>query len=357
MFRRQFAFMGLVGLLICAGCIEGHVRTFLKYESNDDSFRCLQTFSNINASGADVDHLESLWQRRESIILNPFQINLFGMTAIERKGRYQYSVISLGSSSATPPEVTTTSVDLDTIRLIPGEFYLNEHRNLCYHHQVVVPGKTADAILRELTPQLAKAIAEMAESQLQLVGKDKVRKQTWDEVRKLILKDMFSDEVEKPTETPETEKPEVGEWMAPWEVASLRMLAKAPTDKSLKIDRAREIFTIVVPLSKRDCNEVMATADFMRDVVAERLKAGKKVEEGIPEFLESFNLKHLAETGLEITIDFKKLAKTVRSEDKSEPTEKLKLAYKSTVASIQGRGVPINRRFSIEDLLGEYARK
>ena len=56
-----------------------------------------------------------------------------------------------------------TKVDLDSIKVMPGEFYLNAHGNLGYFHQISVPGKAIDAFLKELAPVVADLLLEPLE--------------------------------------------------------------------------------------------------------------------------------------------------------------------------------------------------
>ena len=58
---------------------------------------------------------------RESLLINPFDIHLFGRTAYERKGKNKLIRISLTTPDKDKePEVLTTRADLDSIKVIPG---------------------------------------------------------------------------------------------------------------------------------------------------------------------------------------------------------------------------------------------
>jgi hypothetical protein len=119
--------------LLCAGCVEGDVRMFFKYEPKDDSFRYMEVYTNIQTTKKeDLDSLQSLWEHRRSIIINPVDLHLFGRNAFEREGKHTYRTVSLGGYSPRrdpakkepeakgTPEIKFTSIDLDTIQVIPA---------------------------------------------------------------------------------------------------------------------------------------------------------------------------------------------------------------------------------------------
>jgi hypothetical protein len=337
----------------CPGCVEADVRLFVKYEPTRDSFHLMEIYTNIHATAkSDLDHLESLWERRQSIVIDPLPFNLWSHMAVERKGKNRYCLTDLAARREEADKVRLTGVDLDTIKVTPGEFYLNRHRNLAYYHQMVVPGSTVDALLKELAPSIAEFMAEFAEQQIRSAGKENVRRLTWDDVRKTLLEKLAEKDHPQAASKGQTQE-EVG----PLETASLRLLIKAGAERSVKFTRSRQVFTLTVPLSKRDCHEVVATVDLVREVVADRIKAGKAVEPGLDRFLESFNVRYVAGAGLEVSlIDLAKAANAGRVDVDPRPS-KSETEYQTTRASIQGRGIAINKAFSINELVGEYLGK
>jgi hypothetical protein len=341
--------------LLMAGCVEGRVLSFVKYQPKDDSFRCMQIFTNLHATDAkDLDHMAALWKRRESIIINPVQINLFSTLALERKGKNKYCTVNLGIPLDKEPDIQETGVHLDTIKVIPGEFYLNSHGNLSYYHQIAVPGKTIDAIVKEVTPLLAQGLAEFGQHQVKLAGQEKVRRLTWYGLRKTMVKEILTK-----AKKAEPNKDDKGEPLLPLEKASLEMLIKAGADRSVNFSRNRSVFTVVLPLSKKDSEEVMATAELLRETVAERIKAGNSVEEGWAqglEFLNSIKLRYIEGEGLEVPVDVARIEKILKYNLNPEP-DKNKQRYQATVDGIQEHGIIINRTFSIKKLVAEYLGK
>ena len=129
----------------------------------------------------------------------------------------------------------TTKADLNTIKVIPGEFYLNKHGNLSYYHQDVVPGKIVDVAIKEYTPAIAQLMAELAAEQIKLAKEENAKRLTWEDVRKMVLKGIpdKKQDKRKPPAQPKKE-PEVKE-LWPLEKESLQMLVKASSDKSVKL--------------------------------------------------------------------------------------------------------------------------
>jgi hypothetical protein len=340
--KQRLLLVAAVCLSSCCGCIHGNVLSYTRYDQANDSFACLEIYANIATKDEDeLNHIARLWSRKDNLIINAIpEIRIFGSpTIFERRGPHGYLKLPIAQAMEKEPEAVTTSVDLDTIRVTPGEFFLNEYRNLCCSHKAVIPGATVDAAMRELMPLIADGLAQLGESQIQLAGKEGSKPTTWNDVRDSMLVSLG----EKEAKPAEDEKK--GEKLLPLEKASLRLLIKAGADGSVRFTRKADAFTLVVPLSKRDCDEAVATVDLVREVVAERLKAGKQVEKDVTDVLDACEIQHLANTGLSVTVHVGKLAERKAREPISmpEPDADSKLLYRTTAASIQGRGIEINK--------------
>ncbi len=344
----------LIALVLCAmllsGCgAEGTHVDLMRYESTDDSFSILHSWTNINCNNKrDVKHVESLWQRRESIIVTPFTF-LWSVPAVERLENKRFRWIDL-TESTTDPEVVS-EVDLDTIQVVPGPFYLNRHDNLCYVQQAVIPGKTMDAILVVVTPLLADQIAKIAEDDLR---KSAMKRPSWNEVRETALQEL--DELAKvKTDGKKGSTPKDGTAL---DATSLDLLTKAKTANSIKLTRNRDLFSCVIPLSSADIREAIATFEVFRAKVEQYVQEGKAVEAGLPEGIQAVSLRSIDGTSLEISINFTKLAEARIIAGKGKLREEPKLgwkdAYESTVKSIQMRGVPVIPVFPIDEVLAKY---
>jgi len=368
--------------LLGAGCVAGQVRDLVSYDKETDSFRCLQLYSNLHAFAPqadkdfkkDLDHLQQLWGKRASILISPIQLHLFVTIAYERKEKHKYSEVSLGGAAAKEPEVRTTKVDLDAIKIIPGEFFLSKHKTLSYYQQMVIPGKTVDGLLEEINPLLAQMVAVEADKQLQLANKGKGERLTWDEVRKTAIAVPINKEAAPPKDDNKDGlglaldavaklvpvhaavkrlldkgvlSVSVEEALPLLEDASLRLLIKAANANTLKVSRSQAVFTAVIPLSPRDIREAIATFDFIKEAVAEAIKKGKPVAP-VPAIMASFRLRNLEGMGLEVSVNLPKLIPSLSVHSgtaESKPDENQTAASKTLIDGLEERGIKINKTF------------
>ncbi|MDB5347212.1 MAG: hypothetical protein JWP89_5589 [Schlesneria sp.] len=336
-------------ILVCAGCgVRGTHTDFVRYEAKEDSFVHLHSWTNIHcAKPSDLDHVQLIWKRRESIIIAP--IEFLTVPAIERTGGHSYRWIDLDSSRSNPI-TTDAAIDFDSIRIIPGEFYQDEHGRLGYHHTEVIPGETMNAIAVASLSALAGAI----EGQL---DKSKVAKKpmvTWDEFRESTSHAL--DLMAGVTESP---KPKRSDGTLPFDATSLKMLQTASTERSIQLTRIRDQFVIVVPLSSEDSKEAVTTFDMYRAKLAQLVKDGRPMGEVLAG-AEAISMKAVGGTGLEMTVQFSELAKAWNRTAKGTLEEPLKmkegdnLKYKETIKSIEQRGIPVSPSKLIGDVIADF---
>ncbi|MFO0797139.1 MAG: hypothetical protein U0804_06645 [Gemmataceae bacterium] len=355
--RRLFVAVVVWATLPLAGCVEADVQSYARYQPDDDSFRCLQVYSNLYATQArDLDHLVSLWERRAHVIINPADPAIFGVTAFERKGRSRFAAVSLGQPKPTPDQVLTTRADLDTIRVRSGRFFLNEHRNLCYYQECVVPGKTLDAVLEDLRPEVADLLTRYAEDQSKDADNVTVRWLTWDEVRQQLRDQAAGRPAPRPAPNEPARRSELR-----LDADSLRLLKKAGADRSVKLTRVRDVFSVVVPLSKRDAEEALATANVLREALTAEVgkhKGSPEERKHLLDALDGVTVRHVQGAGVEVSVNAVRAITAVRLlGGERSPVEPKRAGYQATVASVQGRGVAIDKTFTVDPLIAEYLRK
>lgn len=329
--------------LAFGGCINGKILTFATYDKAADSFSFLEVYVNIATKEAgELKHITTLWRRKDNLIIDPIGSQfrfLTDPTIFERHGKHGYSRISLADALKKEPEPSTTSVDLDTIEVVPGKFFLNEHKNLCYYHQVVIPGATVDALMREVAPVIADELAKTAEEDIKNAGKEGSTKMSWNDVRDSMLKSFGGNQPK-----PDDEKAK-GPTLLPLEMASLRLMIKAGADKSVPFTRKADAFTLVLPLSPRDTDEAIATVKLARQIVAERQAAGKTVDKHIVGLLNATEVFRGEAPGLSVTIQLGKLAKLLNADQTTMPTpeKEARQAYRTTIAFLEGQGIEVNK--------------
>ena len=170
------------------GCVKAKVLSFTRYNKTTDSFSLLEVYANIATKDEhELKHIATLWHSKENLIINPISVRLqfYTPTIIERLGKHSYRGLALGAVTEREPETLTTAVDLDTIQVIPGEFFLNKDKDLCYYHQVVVPGAAVDAAMREMVPVIADELAKFADQQIKKPGTEGSKKMSWNDIREL----------------------------------------------------------------------------------------------------------------------------------------------------------------------------
>jgi hypothetical protein len=388
--------LAAICLPLC-GCIGGEVVSYTRYDKAADSFARLDVYVNIETDTADeLDHIAKLYKRRDRLVINVVpEFTLFSLPVLlERHGKHHYSEWPVGSAVKEEPERRTTAIDLNSIKVIPGEFFLNEYGNLCYYHQAVIPGRAVDAAMRERIPQIAAELARLAKEQRQLAAKMNSRKLSWNQVRQYIRESLEQDAANgddkqqdgqgllpldstlfcMATETsaeglapdahaanvaslptpfprehnvrrPKREaREEDGQELLPLDATSLRLLARTADDNLVQFTREADVFRLLVPLSEYDCREAVQTVELARKVIADRQKAGKPVERELVDILKVVELRHVEGSGLRVTVHgtaFWKLAAR-RQESMPKPHPDKKATYHSTVAEIRSRGIEVN---------------
>ncbi|MGE3818957.1 MAG: hypothetical protein AB7I30_05940 [Isosphaeraceae bacterium] len=340
----------LVGLATC-GCIEGKRLNLVRYDRDSDTFHVVEIYVNLaTKEKKELDHVADLWARKADLIVNPGSwFTIFGSpTLLERKEPHSYKVVNVATPDGNEPKTHETAADLDAVKVKPGEFFLNEHRTLCYYHEVTVPGAVVDVAMREVVPDLAEFLASFAEDQIRQSGKENSVVETWDEIRASFLS-----RAERKPEKPASDEENAKSKRSPLEQTSLRLLIKAGVDRTLPFSRSGDRFSITLPLSPRDCDEAVATIDLMREVLAE-VKEETPDEKGIAEFLRSLEASHLKGVGLRVTVPAEALSRLEAARFDVTPDPARKQVYRTTAASIQGRGITINRTDLLPDLLKRF---
>lgn len=337
---------------LCTGCVRTEKRDFVKYDEQNDTFDLLRIFANIRATGPeDFDRLETIWKRRDSILFNPMLPDLFadftGPSIFFKKSKRNYALSDFDCVIDFDGDVQQTNIDLDSIRIIPGEFYVNSHQRLNYYHRIVVPGAIVDQMINEFKATIAASIEKFAEERLDPANNQGVERMTWDDVRKEIVAQILDD---KQSDSPGARR------AAPFEPASLRMLHKVVADSSLTIERTRDEIKIVTPMTNRDAREVENTFDYLTKTTSERIELGNADKNLLltQKFLNTLGLRVVENTGLEITVKPMIYFAAKENDFDPAPANPKIISPRSMIRSLEARGVKINQSFSIKELAKEF---
>jgi hypothetical protein len=278
----------VTALLLAAGCLNGDKSISIHYDAAKDQFSLLVVFqrirSNDNSSSRqgnqpspptqDIQHLSALYANRDHLILSvglPFE--LFSEPAILRLSNHLACSVNLGSAS--DGKAFQTSVPLDQIQIVPGEFFLRGQGNLCYAHEIIVPGSVLDAVLAEQSPQLNDALfGDLAkkmrgELDLRRQGQPRVG---WDQFTpECITRTMDSMDQSaqpQPAQQPEqANQPPEPDLRIPLETESIRSFLAAFDGHTLKLQRQGSRFFERVDLTPADVESAVAFYAFFRQAV------------------------------------------------------------------------------------------
>ncbi|CAN5498500.1 hypothetical protein BH10PLA2_BH10PLA2_29320 [soil metagenome] len=334
-------------LLASVGC--GGVRcqtdSFLRYHAKTDSFRCLQVYLDLRSEDAkELDQLKSLWDRRARLIINPLEPDIFGVTLFERKTRHELEPASVRFGGVE--SLLATSVDLDMITIVPGEFFLNDQRHLCFFQQAEIPGPVVDKLLEELSAWIASEISKKTLAMMREGAAQGQERMNWDDVRADLAVELFPQSKTRP---PERMKGK----LLPLDINSLVRLIKTRDIKSVQLSRSGSILKLFVPLSEHDAGEAIATVQFLRRNAGERMRAGKEV--GLtPRFLDVMIPTVVQGEGLLISIEMTQWVKVCQGISGAPLSRAETRTCLSTVGEMEERGAQINRKFDFKRLLRKY---
>ena len=333
--------------LAASGCsgINCETYSFMRYNAKADSFRCMQLYLNLRTEEkSELDHLKSTWDRRAQLIINPLDPDILGVTLFDRLGKHELQSFAM----RFPGDGTTalTKADLDSITILPGEFFLNEQLHLCFYQQVEVPGKVLDTFLEEISLALAAQISKGTLEMMREGAAQGRKRMTWDDLRADLAEQLF----------PHSETKDPGRTnnkLIPLDIGSIVRLIKTRWTRPVQLTRTGSVLKLFLPLSEHDTREAIATVEFLRRTAADRNVADKSVGQAL-KYLGELSLAEIEGEGLLISIDMIRWVKAGHGKfDAVLPKQDAEVCI-STVAAIERRGAQVNRTFTIKRLLTEY---
>lgn len=332
-----------LGLLLFGGCIQAKIIRFMAYDAASDSFTFVHVYANLaSQEESELDHIEALWQRRENLILNALpELALFSSpTIFLRLDTHAYSKLPLAHQPREQAKRLTTTVDLDAIEVHPGEFFLNEHGNACYYHQINVPGEVVDGVLEEIAPVLATALGEYAQARLEQAATEDAQAVTWMKFREALLASLQAEL--GGAQGGEQAPPPPAE--IPLDADSLRLLKEAGQKRQLLVEREGGAIAIVLPLSARDSREAVATFEMVQQLASDLQAKGKPVDTLLANALNSIELGHVDEQAVRVAVDLAAWSRQHLGQVGNMPkeSETNRAACLATIAALRGRGIAIS---------------
>jgi hypothetical protein len=160
--RLRHAALIVVLALIFPGCLTALKTVSAVYEPQTDQFRFLTVYQQIMSAKAadeqaDEKWLAALYENRQSLIIVPEDIGFdaWGESAIMPLDASKWVSVPLAQAPGGGLTTFPTEIPTSGITVLPGRFFLRGEGNLCYYHQVIVPGKTADAVFAYISHKMA----------------------------------------------------------------------------------------------------------------------------------------------------------------------------------------------------------
>jgi len=355
----------LLLLPLCGGCLKANLYELLVYDRDTDAFRYLQVYRNIAGESADdLDHLISLWNRREQIIVRP-EISIYGSrTALLRIDAAHYRQINLNSRDAKEEPAVETSISLDAIKVRPGRFFHSKDDTLGYYQEVVVSGRVADQAISAFSKDYFRGdFVEIVDREIKRRADGGVAG-SWDELRREISSHSTAAKKSDAREKADKKAAPAAEKSAgssksvglPCDGTSLAMLRKAAAAGEINLVRHGSEVDLALPMSPEDCRQGKATID----LVNQGLMADFQADRGNSAPPPTAMLRARVDDGgkLVITADIlmcENLAKSEYTEAMPDPA--LKGNYRDAIAALREHGIPIDEKLTAKEVVDEFAGK
>jgi hypothetical protein len=267
--------LALVALEIC-GCLTADKSVSAVYDATHDRFRFLIVFQNIasqaDKSAADLTWLKGMYANRDHLILTPMgspsPMEGMGESAYLRLSNSLFTSLDLSNPGAGNFTSQTSVIPLDDIQVIPGRFFVRRQRSLCYFQQIVVPGKTANALVDYANRQDASTSSGSlvagfdAELQRRQSG---TAQATWDAFTKLVI-DQTTWMMKHESSEPGAPTGDVGD---PFDMQSLQIIRAGLVGGTVKISRDGAMLNASAEMTAADVSGVIAFVDAFRKAVGD----------------------------------------------------------------------------------------
>ncbi len=274
--------------LTIAGCLQADKRIGMQYDKASDQFTFLVLFNHISSDklatdggdpDGDSDYLKTLYANRDHLILLPelmqpmedSQLPLAPFTSDDfgwlRLSASQFARVSLGAPAGTQPAQST--LGLGTIQIKPGKLFNDGGSNLCYYHQIVVPGKVVDGALDIVAAAEAPIIESALDDEIASRGSGVVTG-TWEQLAAAMVAKINSipedPAADAPDASPLPDLPHV------FSMESLRAMKVAASGGKVDLSRSGSTLTLKMPMSADDAAGIVANWPTVRDAALAKVQ-------------------------------------------------------------------------------------
>jgi hypothetical protein len=288
---RRAPLLLLLSLLaaMASGCIDADYQCYLRHDKEKDSFSCLHVFSDIASDNErELKYLHARMQKKASILIVPAadvpdEPVFFAFARLDGQMVHELDLAQPPKNfkeNLTFSEPFKFPVDLTPIKIRPGNFFLNERKNLCYWHEMHAPGPVVDQLLVVLNKAMCQELLlPEVDAMIEAEDDPKLPRITWDDYRKKIAEDIQG-KVKKAARKKPAEKKDPADKKlqekGPFELASLKALRKAAAANQLGMKRKGSRLSLELPFTKGDSQQLIATLDYAKKVFLGQLKKKQK---------------------------------------------------------------------------------
>ncbi len=276
------ALLGLISLIaVTSGCLRASSLLHACYDVERDEFAVLAIYGHIQGDAAqshdkydlaaDFKRLQALWHNRDHLFLGadilpgfPFTLKA---TAPLRIDGQTYALADLGFATLGEPK--RTLLKLQDIRIMPGTLFLESSDNLCYYHQLVVPGESVDKIIAQLAsdPENTKFVISALDKEIDR-RKAGGTKGAWMEETQHALERLGTPR----NDMPKDERP-LPDLLRPLESDSLLSLRGELAKGSILVERRGPNLFLRLPMTPSDAEAGRAYLDAILAALVKRVEA------------------------------------------------------------------------------------
>jgi len=293
--------------LSLSGCLDADKISTVSYDAKADAFTVLRLYINIHGDQPeDAKNLLAMYANRDHIL--PVELwSILGEKGIMRMSDGVREV-DLGKATMDVGEIKPP-FDISTLENKPGKFFANTDGNICYYHQITIPGAAMDKMVAWAQDEAQKQIAKLAADEIdsrKLGGK----RVSWDHQRKILQGGIRG--------LPEADRERQGEGetmlISAMDDASLQLLADAAKKNAFTLSRKAGVFRAAAKISPDDAREIKATLAMVRAELQNQIEGGAgmtREDIGAAMIVDALDVTTAADGRVEAGADIAKLAPLV----------------------------------------------
>ncbi len=355
----------LVALEIC-GCLTADKSVSAVYDAKHDRFRFLIVFQNIasqtDKSAADLTWLKAMYANRDHLILSPMgspsPTEGLGEAAYLRLSNSLFASFDLSNPGTGNFTSQMSVIPLNDIEVLPGRFFVRRQRSLCYYQQIVVPGKTADALVDYANRQVASVSSGSplagldAEVQRRQSG---AAQATWEAFAKSVIDQTTWMMKGHNSSDPGAPTNDVGD---PFDLQTLQMIRAGVAGGTVKISRDGAMLNVSAEMTAADVSGLVAFVDAFRKAVgdvADHPNPQSRRNKAWSAMLDSGTIVATDATHVKVSVDLMKLFGAFYSPLESPPSGSEPRGDKVVnMLKVAGNSLEIDNQLTVGKIVADF---